>query len=270
MDRRSYQSHPDLPARNNPDYDRQYHLKVRKKKLKHNAADFQLKIQRKASKAARAKIHRDSKRTPKYEDSFACCIDARTSRPKQAVLDGTFYQWRSVLAHNSLDRTATSLNTTSSSSSSSREFALFLNDNFRLHNSNNTHFDKQPHMVPWATVKPSTIQGANYGLFADRRFEAGDTVGVYMGGPSPPLTDCQTLHHSDHPYLMSGVADALGGVDSNQPAMLGMHFINDPCFCNTVPNAKHNVAANSDGRIVALRRIQRNQEFFISYNTTLP
>ena len=37
-------------------------------------------------------------------------------------------------------------------------------------------------LLPWFRVKRSTIEGAGLGLFADRNFEEGQIIGMYLGG----------------------------------------------------------------------------------------
>jgi hypothetical protein len=119
--------------------------------------------------------------------------------------------------------------------------------------------------VPWTVVKKSTILKTGFGLFASRRFERGDIVGVYPA--VPPLEPGKTSN-VDGKSVPEGIAEACCDSGSVHNYFLGTHFINDPAFTQASSTTKYNVEVHPDGRVTATRRVSRGQEFFIKYNCT--
>ena len=91
----------------------------------------------------------------------------------------------------------------------------------------------------WLTVKTSLIKDAGYGLFADRKFEVGDIVSVYLGFASSIVI--QEIVHTkfdDSEYkiqiplpetnemIVLNVDD--GGFPQNKVMYLGAQMFNDP------------------------------------------
>ena len=131
----------------------------------------------------------------------------------------------------------------------------------------------------WVYIKKSNLKGdgTGAGLFADRGFVKNQVVGIYTGCGFEAC-DKDDVKHSLHPYRLlnsnsnnAGI-DALGGIGSGNPVGMGMHFMNDPNFYGMMessnPNAdrKTNCAFVSGGKVIAMRRIYRDDELLVSYN----
>jgi hypothetical protein len=195
----------------------------------------------------------------KFEVGFAHCIAARTSEEEQDKLAEQFFSWTVTTGIKDEPSNVTS---------DYPRYYLLLNEMYA------TNFELAADglapmtncWVPWAFVKKSTIPKAGFGLFASRRFARGDTVGVYMGIMPSSSYPGQTWN-VDNKYVLVGIADARGGINSGYNYCLGAHFINDPTFEGAVSTKKHNVMVHPDGRVTATRRVNRGQEFFVSYNT---
>jgi hypothetical protein len=192
------------------------------------------------------------------ESGFDDCVEALNDSAQQKELEESFYRWSGKCPMPKIPKSK--LATLSTKQARCIEFELELNCSYKT--------SSAAKWVRWAIAKKSTIAGAGYGLFSGKRFEKGDTVGVYMAQKmSPPRsvgTNCRRISLS---YAAAGIGDAQGGVDSDAPVHLGMHLMNDPCW-NKSGSAKCscNVKMHSDGRIIALRRIYEGEELFLCYN----
>ena len=120
-------------------------------------------------------------------------------------------------------------------------------------------------------VKPSTIPGANNGLFVDRDFKRGDWITYYDG-------DVKSVGIQDRELLSRGSHDDWShviGIDQYTviqchkepvPGSGGGGFINDGINIFLPPNVKF--VADSERRMVcvrATRDIKKGEELFVSY-----
>lgn len=118
--------------------------------------------------------------------------------------------------------------------------------------------------MAWCRVDKSTIVGAGYGLFAEKDFKEGDTIGYYWG---EKVSTKKRKHASS--YQFSDL-DAIGGKE--HPLRLGMHFLNDPVF--GIEDEKKrmeklkavNVYIGRDYAVTAKRDIAKGNELFADYN----
>ena len=118
----------------------------------------------------------------------------------------------------------------------------------------------------WLTVKQSEIPNAGLGLFASRRFNPGDVIGVFMGEKA-------TVKPGKFmPYQLMDI-DASKGQITNQTKNIdisnlgmGIHFANDPFLSNTNNNHhKINCSFHSDKLLICQRRIEKDKELFVNY-----
>jgi hypothetical protein len=256
----TYSSHSELPRRNDPEYDRQDNLKVRKRKSLGAADDNQLEGTQSELNEIRDVV--GSKQLipilpGKFEVGFAHCIAARTSEGEQKKLTEQFFAW---MAPVEFEEEASNV------TYEYPRYQLFLNESYATNSERAT--DGLPPRtqcwVPWVFVKKSTIPKAGFGLFASRRFARGETVGVYMGVTHSGREQASNV---DNKYVLEGI-DARGGIGSGYNYCLGAHFINDPAFGGTGSSKKYNVVVHADGRITVTRRVNRGEEFFMNYNST--
>lgn len=207
------------------------------------------------------------------EAAFDIACQYSTNRRKQReVLDGAFTIWKVVTDAPKSHIGGSYVLGNTVPLGESVTYAMYINRNFR-------HPTRKPKMVPWLTVRPSSLEGSpgapvGFGVFADKQFEKGDTVGVYMG-KRVKVTHAMDLE--THPYCLSlhgkqyGV-DAQGGVGSGFPIGMAMHIMNDPHFTmidsETNPNKKMsaNVEFQTHGRCVATRRILKGAEMLVHYS----
>ena len=155
-------------------------------------------------------------------------------------------------------------------SSSDEECASNLRFSLKL----NRKYGKSiaPCWIDWVYVERSplaTHDDRPYGLFAERTFRSGEIIGVYMGGEIDPKAVKSKKNTS---YILDGVADAGGGIDSGRPALLGMHFLNNPYYDGygggtrqISPKVKPNVIVDSVGVVTALHYIPKGQELLLDY-----
>lgn len=196
-----------------------------------------------------------------------------TDRRKQReLLDGDFTQWKVVSDAPRSHIGGSFILGDTVPHGENVTYVMYVNRNFR-------HPTRKPKMVPWLTVRPSSLKetpGAPVGfrVFAEKQFEKGDTVGVYMGRRKQ-VTSAMNLE--THAYCLSlhgdknGV-DAQGGVGSGYPIGMAMHIMNDPHFAlvdpESNPNKKMsaNVEFQTHGRCVATRRIMKGAEMLVHYS----
>lgn len=241
--------HPSLPPRSHPDYKKLYYRQVQVPAKK---------AERPAKKAAKRESLKEKRNTRlNVAPGFDACVASRTNRKEQARLVGRFFRWQKIYTVGD-----TLTDSTDDEDSSHMHFALQLNVRYAK--------KADPLWIDWLIVKQSTLdmdEERPYGLFADRLFHPGDTIGVYMGARTNNSSTKKGKHH----YVMEGVADAKGGVNSGQPALLGMHFINDPNYYVTSDNieamnmASYNAQVSSDGVVTARHAIPRGREIFVDY-----
>jgi hypothetical protein len=250
MGRRCYETRAGLPNESNSANDRQWHKKSRPNERGGGS------ISRKANTEAKETGRKVRRGADRFEAGFEACVKARIDPEKQKKLYKAFYEWHTVIKSSDIILVSGEKRIDVFDA----EFELRINEKYPLHSN---------HFIPWVYLKRSGVDGAGFGLFAARRFEAGDTVGVYMGLPPPQASEPSKTKHHNKPYLLSGVADAVGGI-TESPPLFGMHFINDPSF-GEVRNAKAraNVEAYSNGRVVALTRVYKDDEFFMIYDDEL-
>ena len=132
----------------------------------------------------------------------------------------------------------------------------------------------------WLTVKPSLLPDAGYGLFADRKFEVGDILSVYLGSPSIEIIN-EIVHRkiNESPYKLQITLpksnetmqlDVVGGgFPQNEVMYLGAHMSNDPML--TVPEGKrddksYNVKIAPNLTLAAEKVIDIGEEIYGNYN----
>jgi hypothetical protein len=196
----------------------------------------------------------------KLSYGFDQCIEARTCVEKQQALDGSFFKWNGTVNLSDKNPNGTQLRTDVNLS----EFELELNTAFSP-----SVIPEEYMWIPWLTVKPSTLAGTGYGLFANHRFESNDTIGVDMRISSIPIKLSHRSKHKDKSYAMPNAIENRGGVNSGARVNLGMHFIQAPDVsnCSDDDSVRPNVRVNTDGRVVALKRIYKHEELFINCNS---
>jgi len=123
-------------------------------------------------------------------------------------------------------------------------------------------------IVAWLRVKKSTIEAAGLGLFADRDFQEGQIVGMYLGGkegmenysiapgwPGGEIVHCFPLSHYK-------------AMRDRSTRTMGIQMINDPNHgleLNAQPSEMWNVEFRSDLFVVALKKINKGDEIFADY-----
>jgi hypothetical protein len=257
----TYSSHSELLRQNDPEYDRQYNFKETKRKLKASPEDNQLEIAQPERSAPENKRERKQLipiSRGKFDVGFAHCIEARMLTGEQTKLCEQFYSWMAPMEFVGCHFDMTS---------EYPRYQLSLNEVYdtNLGLAADGLLQIEQSWVPWTVVKKSTILKEGFGLFASRRFERGDTVGVYTAVPPFEHEITSTV---DVQSVPEGIDDACGGTSSVYNYFLGAYFINDPAFTGASSTKKYNVEVHPDGRITATRRVNRGQEFFISYNCT--
>ena len=142
------------------------------------------------------------------------------------------------------------------------------------YNCNGTEWHK------WLTVKPSLIPNAGYGLFAERKFQVGDILSVYLGSTKSEMIDGKyhkkidpsdykleiTLPESNIDMQLDIVG---GGFPDNKVMYLGAHMFNDPMFCihdDDRDELQYNVKIAHDLTIVAEKEIDIGDEIYGNYN----
>lgn len=115
--------------------------------------------------------------------------------------------------------------------------------------------------VPYVHV--GDTEGRGKGVFASRTFTQGKPVGIYLGFK-------QTTNQSE--YRLKNIDLQKSNLERN--LFMGMHFLNDPYFQDTdrsAPKTKYdtehpNVIVQTDFLCVALKRIEKDEEFLFSYD----
>jgi len=194
---------------------------------------------------------------------FAQCVKGKTNRRIQERLCGAFFRW----LPNGIDRTARNVGLCSDASkmmengqlpTGVKKFTCHLNRSYGQSKQDTW----QATWIPWVAVLP--LHGRGYGVFASREFRANDVVGVYMGLPCSKKDNMSS--HLENPYVLRGVANAGGGVDSGFPALLGMHFMNhaasDDSRCNVF-------VVGETGAVIASKCIRIGTELCFDYGNRM-
>ena len=195
------------------------------------------------------------------------CVKGRTDQKMQKKLCGTFFRWQP----DGLDRMVPNVGLFSDARrmmvnngrppTGVKKFTCYLNRNYGRPGMSL----KQATWIPWVAVLPSPGKdfgspGQDFGLFAARDFRRHDFIGVYMGRSCSKEENAST--HLENPYVLKGVANAGGGVDSGHPALLGMHFMNHAASDDKRNNAF--VVADT-GAVVARKYIVTGTEILFDY-----
>ena len=249
---RSYVHRNGLPSRQDEAYGRMYYEHVTKsnRQSSRETPTVETSVSTLRCRAVEKKL----------SYGFDQCIEARTCVEKQQALDGSFFKWNGTVNLSDKNPNGTQLRTDVNLS----EFELELNTAFSP-----SVIPEEYMWIPWLTVKPSTLAGTGYGLFANHRFESNDTIGVDMRISSIPIKLSRRSKHKDKPYAVPNAIENHGGVDSGARVNLGMHFIQAPDVsnCSDDDSVRPNVHVNTDGRVVALKRIYKHEELFINCNS---
>ena len=190
------------------------------------------------------------------DNGFDKCLKGKGDPQSQKELDGTFFIWQWQL-HGIIQPDKTSKITEISTDFSNIKadhlhFLLYLNTSFGS--------TRTPTWQPWLalTCEVDLPDYKELTLTAMRDFNKGDTVGVYMD--LMPSKHTKTSNNAQRPYLPDNVSDALEGLSSGKPALLGMHFLINVAPSNITDsasdvNCEANVKLMEDGRAVATQRI---------------
>ena len=111
--------------------------------------------------------------------------------------------------------------------------------------------------VPWTEVAPSPLHGL--GVFAARRFRAGELVAVYDGAELDPSC-VPDLRSTMVMCLVSSADGSRRYVDGRFGGQQGMAQ-----YINHAAGGEANAECGLDWRIVALRTIQRGSEILYDY-----
>ena len=121
--------------------------------------------------------------------------------------------------------------------------------------------------LDWFEVKPSTIKEAGLGLFAARRFFAGNLIGMFMGKYDPDDKNNTTG------YQFKNIDPCLQG-EEHLP-YFGLHFANDPLYKKDVKTMhkgqatklaqKVNIEFGAGYDYHVTKRIEKGAEIFVLY-----
>ena len=120
----------------------------------------------------------------------------------------------------------------------------------------------------WLRVKKSTIEGAGYGLFADRDFKKGDILGLYMGGKNG-LPNC-AIETDWATITCFPLTDARAQEDRSKITM-GMQMMNDSTLyldgeAKVAGAEKINAVFYKDLFVQATKDIKKGEEIFVLCN----
>jgi hypothetical protein len=146
-------------------------------------------------------------------------------------------------------------------------------------NKNFGHPSRKPYMVPWVSIRPSSLisspgHAVGNGVFAERQFEKGHIVGVFVG-KRVKISEDMTLETNEYCMYLHGEkygVDAQGGVKSGYPLGMAMHIMNDPHFILLDPATNPNKARSANvvfltqGFCVASKKIAKGQELLVHYS----
>jgi hypothetical protein len=106
-------------------------------------------------------------------------------------------------------------------------------------------FSKGYQLTNLFEIKKSNIDTAHMGLFAKKKFMAGDVMGVYYGELYKITTPLRS-HYAVESKSIGIKIDSGGGVDSHQPFYFGLQFANDP---RLTPTSMKKVATRSATKV---------------------
>ena len=123
-------------------------------------------------------------------------------------------------------------------------------------------------------IKELQNESANYGLFAEKRFNPGDIVTQYMGvsieqGKAEfyKTHKDKSVDYEKNTQYRFGDIDAVCGFEENKPLYMGGQFINEARGVD-INNRfiKPNVVGFDDGKIFAMKTIHAGQEIYMRYD----
>lgn len=138
------------------------------------------------------------------------------------------------------------------------------------------YLDTKKRQVPKLSVKPSTINDAGLGLFADENIQTGDHLGWYYGRPFSTFPDNGShyiLQVERRPCWVSEQewsSRMRGGIFIDGQPGAG-EFSDEFHQYYNFGRLNHDVHANvkflQNGRVTALKPIKKGQELFVHYGS---
>ena len=121
--------------------------------------------------------------------------------------------------------------------------------------------------TPWLVIKPSSIEKAGHGCFADKNFKKGDIIGMYMGGEDgdPEYTIQTGSGERVHCYSFT-TSSSMG---ERSARTMGMQMMNDPRLDleeGEEAPFEYNAQIGPDLFVVALEDIKKGEEIFTDYH----
>ena len=124
----------------------------------------------------------------------------------------------------------------------------------------------------WVSVKKSNIVDGGYGLFAERDFEPGDLLTIYLGEYIDPnkKSDYYSIDYEVSPKKIVRLS-SLGGYPKQDKLYLGVHMMNDVNWGKKYEDVDrnsgdYNVRFNHDLSVEAIRVIEAGEELMVDYN----
>ena len=122
----------------------------------------------------------------------------------------------------------------------------------------------------WLRIKKSTIEGAGFGCFADRDFEEGSIIGLYMGSQDPAKGDLGYSMKSKSTGLQLHCHSFTNPKSMKEQVTktMGMQMLNDPNYGGKASGKEVNAVCQTDMLVCAKKDIKRGEEIFIDYDET--
>ena len=122
-------------------------------------------------------------------------------------------------------------------------------------------------VTPWLIVKKSNIENAGLGLFADRDFDNGQIIGMYLGGKTgePGFTIRPHWKHAQNIHCYSFSSSECMGDRSART--MGIQMCNDPNYGlkNAPKNPLWNIKILRDMFVIAIKDIKQGDELLADY-----
>jgi hypothetical protein len=134
---------------------------------------------------------------------------------------------------------------------------------------------------PWFVVKQSNLENAGFGVFADRKFQKQEAMGLYLGQflSKTEVDAGETSQYSIKSICLGQYVDAKRGfisIDSTPYYGMGVHMINDPLFTESsteltkkeqaVRKKLINSTIYDNLLLYATRDITPGEEIYVQYN----
>lgn len=122
-------------------------------------------------------------------------------------------------------------------------------------------------LVPWLEVKQSTIKDAGLGCFADRNFETGDIIGLYMGSENKQKgTRGYTIETKWDSHIYCYPFQDPRCMTAETQTTMGMQMINDYSYEKERNETTEKAEIEPSLFVRATKSIRAGEEIFIDYN----